>query len=84
MSRYRSTDRRQHVKEFNRIRCDGKKINQPRISPSLWALRIDKSSLKEQTMVCRMKEKNRTQSECGTPAQNEEFSFLFYFHGLCA
>ncbi|GIX95969.1 hypothetical protein CDAR_408841 [Caerostris darwini] len=25
MSRYRSTDRRQHVKELNRIRCDGKK-----------------------------------------------------------
>ncbi|GIX75003.1 hypothetical protein CEXT_783341 [Caerostris extrusa] len=76
MSRYRSTDRRRHVKELNGLDA---KENSPCISPSLWALRIDKGSKKEESVAWRMKEKNQTQSECGTPARTKSF---FHFNSM--
>ncbi|GIY40608.1 hypothetical protein CEXT_501581 [Caerostris extrusa] len=46
----------------------------------IMGLRTDKSSYKEESVAWRRKEKNRTQYECGTPAENEEFLFHFNFH----
>ncbi|GIY35383.1 hypothetical protein CDAR_446151 [Caerostris darwini] len=76
MSRYRSADRRQHVKELYRIRCDERKRNH--LVSRLHYGRPKQISVnkKEESVACRMKEKNRTQSECGTLALNEEFLFF--------
>ncbi|GIY61227.1 hypothetical protein CEXT_723381 [Caerostris extrusa] len=81
-SRYRSTDRRQHVKELNRIRKTGPK--------KLLYLAFIMGAQNRQEFIQRgvrglaEERKNRTQSECGDSNSERRVSFLFNFHALCA